>query len=83
MPIIRSKSSSLLNGILILPFPFSEQVSCTLVLKKPESCCFSMLNSSGSLARLGAILRPPLFTASPSLRDFTISSTLLRNIRAR
>ena len=76
MPIIRSSSSSLLNGMLIFPLPFSEQVSCTLALKKPDSCCLSMLNSSGSLARFGAIFRPPLFTASPSLSDFTISSTL-------
>ena len=73
---IRSSSSSLPKGMLIFPFPFSEQVSCTLVLKKPESCCFSKLNSSGSLARFGVIFRVPLFTASPSLNDLTISSTL-------
>lgn len=52
---IRSNSSSLLKGMLIFPFPFSEQVSCTLVLKNPERCCFSILNSSGSLARFGVI----------------------------
>src|SRR3712207_8476877 len=63
---IRSSSSSLAKGMLIFPFPLSEQVSCTLVLKKPESCCFRRLNPSGNLPRFGVIFRIPLFTASPS-----------------
>ena len=64
-------------GILdIYLFLSPNRSAALLVLKKPDSCCFSILNSSGNLARLGAILRPPLFTVSPSLRDFTNSSTL-------
>ena len=44
----KARISSFSKGMLILPFPCCEQVICTLVLKKSDSCVFNTLNSSGS-----------------------------------
>ena len=74
---IRSKSSSLLNGMLILPFPLLEYDSCTLALKKFDRCFFSRLYSSGNFALGGFILFFPFPTVSPWLSPFAISSTFL------
>lgn len=46
---IRSKSSSLLNGMLIFPLPFGVQESCTFEPKKPQRCFCNIMYSSESL----------------------------------
>ena len=73
---IRSKSSSLLKGMLILPFPLALRDSCTLAPKNPHRCFCNMTYSSGSLLPAGRIFLPPLSMDSPLARALTISSTL-------
>lgn len=58
---IRSSSSSLLNGILIFPLPFSEQVNCTLVLKKLESWLLQHIELFGQFGALGGYLAAAAF----------------------
>ena len=73
---IRSKSSSSLKGILILPFPLAVQDNCTLEPKNPHKCFCSIMYSSDNLLPVGRIFFPPLSTASPAVKALTISSTL-------
>ena len=70
---IRSKSSSLLNGILILPFPLAVHDSCTFEPKNPQRWLCSKVYSSDSLEPFGLIFFPPLSTVSPLLSALTIS----------
>ena len=53
---IRSKSSSLLNGILILPFPLAVHESCTFEPKNPQRWLCSKVYSSDSLEPLVDLL---------------------------
>lgn len=72
---IRSSSSSLLNGILIFLCLFGAG-QLYFGAEETGKLLLQHIELFGQFGALGGYLAAALFTASPSLRDFTISSTL-------
>ena len=80
---MRSKSSSLLNGILIFPFPLDEHDNWTFEPKNPRKCFCNMVYSSESLLLVrGKVSEPKTtihkgnITIIPSISDAELVSAV-------